>query len=77
MRFMTNASSTISQALTQLNHNSGNLRTAGEAKIRAQTFQQASSPEEKRGLMRLNNAMASGQPLNQDARRGYYLNIRV
>lgn len=48
-----------------------------EVRARAQFLDQDQTPQEQAGLKRLNRLMQHGQPLNDAAPRGFYLNIRV
>lgn len=48
-----------------------------EVRSRAQFLEQTQSPQEQAGLKRLRGLLSQGQPLDQNAPRGYYLNINV
>ncbi len=48
-----------------------------EVRSRAQFLEHEQSPQEQAGLKRLRSLLGQGQPLDQNAPRGYYLNIRV
>lgn len=74
---MNDAASITNHLLARLGRDSSRLGTAGEAVVRAKAIPQGSTTEEQIGLIRLNRALAAGQPLKSDAPRGYYLNIRV
>ena len=48
-----------------------------EVQARAQFLEQGQSPQERAGLTRLDRLLDAGAPLDTNAPRGFYLNIRV
>lgn len=48
-----------------------------EVRSRAQFMEHQQSPQEQAGLKRLRSLLNQGQLLDQNAPRGYYLNINV
>ncbi len=48
-----------------------------EVRSRAQFLEHEQSPQEQAGVKRLRSLLNQGQPLDQNAPRGYYLNINV
>ena len=48
-----------------------------EVQSRAQFLEQGQSPQERAGLTRLDRLLNAGAPLDTNAPRGFYLNIRV
>jgi len=48
-----------------------------EVQSRARFLEHDQTPQEQAGLKRLRGLLNQGQPLDQGAPRGYYLNIRV
>jgi hypothetical protein len=48
-----------------------------EVQARARFLEHEQTPQEQNGLKRLRGLLNQGQPLDQGAPRGYYLNIRV
>lgn len=48
-----------------------------EVQSRAQFLEQGQSPQERAGLTRLDRLLDAGAPLDNNAPRGFYLNIRV
>lgn len=48
-----------------------------EVQARANHIRQGETATERRGMRRLNEAMASGRDLRRDVPRGFYLNITV
>lgn len=48
-----------------------------EVQSRAQFLEQGQSPQERAGLTRLDRLLDAGSPLDTNAPRGFYLNIRV
>jgi len=48
-----------------------------EVQSRARFLEHNQTPQEQAGLKRLRGLLNQGQPLDQGAPRGFYLNIRV
>ncbi len=48
-----------------------------QVRARAEFLEQQQSKEEQAGLTRLDRFLSQGRPLNDNAPRGFYLNIRV
>ena len=48
-----------------------------EVQSRARFLEHGQSPQEQAGLTRLDRLLDAGSPLDVDAPRGFYLNIRV
>lgn len=61
-------------ARSSVTYESDSLR---EVQARASHIRQGETAIERRGMRRLNEAMASGHDLRRDVPRGFYLNITV
>lgn len=61
-------------ARSSVSYDTDSLR---EVQSRANHIRQGETVLERRGMRRLNEAMASGQDLRRDVPRGFYLNITV
>ncbi|PIW26906.1 MAG: hypothetical protein COW30_12650 [Rhodospirillales bacterium CG15_BIG_FIL_POST_REV_8_21_14_020_66_15] len=61
-------------ARSSITYESESLR---EVQARAHHIRQGETAVERRGMRRLNEALATGQELRRDVPRGFYLNITV
>lgn len=76
---MTDGVNINSQSTLGANASRSLYRSEGvrEVQSRARFVEQEQTPQEQAGLKRLNGLLRQGTPLNQEAPRGYYLNINV
>lgn len=51
--------------------------TAREVEARARVTQTTETPQFRKALDRLNNALDKDEPLRDDVPRGYYLNVEI